>query len=95
MKKNIDELVRLVTKETSTKDERSREKVLWYSLNPTEKKQTTESVAFVSCASSTGLVDDPLDCSNVDAPQPDIQIVIAGKSYYFELGEITDEGLAR
>jgi hypothetical protein len=41
------------------------------------------------------LVSNPFEHSNESPPRPDIRVSIDGKDYYFELGEITDEGLAR
>ena len=38
---------------------------------------------------------EPYDHENEDPPLPDIGCTIDGHAYYFELGEITDEGLAK
>jgi len=95
MKTNMEELARLVAQGTTTKDQSIKEKQLWNALDPGEKRQTTESVAFASFAGSTLLLPDPFDHSNEDPPRPDICTEIRGGKYYFELGEITDENLAK
>ncbi len=44
---------------------------------------------------ASGLASDPFDHENEDFPLPDIRAIIDGQTYYFELGEITDEQVAR
>jgi len=59
-----------------------------------DQKKIRESRVFVSFATTSGLVRDPFDHANPDPPLPDIHIAIDGQRYYFELAEITDQGVA-
>lgn len=92
---NVEELVRLVVKAEKTPGTKAREKALWDAMTPSERKQTTESIAFVSFADAMGIIADPFDHSNEDHPRPDILLSRNGSDYFFELGELTDENLAK
>ena len=72
-------------------DERKRQ---WDAFSSAEKQKIDESKAFVGFVRASGLSIDPYDHENEDPPVPDIRTTIAGATYYFELGEITDQGLA-
>ena len=73
-------------------DDRSEQ---WNAFSPAEKKKINESKVFVRFVIASGLAGDPYDHDNEDPPLPDIRWKSGGQTYYFELGEITDEGLAR
>lgn len=72
-------------------DERKKQ---WDAFSSAEKQKIEESKVFVGFVSASGLSIDPYDHENEDPPIPDIRATIAGETYYFELGEITDQGLA-
>jgi hypothetical protein len=91
----VERLVRLAVEWSSTEDAKAERVALWESLSPDERQQTGESRAFISFANATKLISDPFEHSNESPPKPDIRTSIDGQNYYFELGEITDQGLAR
>ena len=95
MKKNVEEFVRLAVQGFATRDERLRGQAILDALSGDEKKQAFESEVFLSFAGATNLVADPLTHSNGERGQPDICTEINDSEYYFELGEITDEGFAQ
>jgi len=67
----------------------------WESFSSEDQKKIEESLAFIGFVSASDLPIDPLCHENEDPPLPDIRSTLDGVTYYFELGEITDEGLAR
>src|ERR1700686_363450 len=67
----------------------------WDGFSHEDQKKIKESIVFVSFAIISGAVKSPFSYVNEDPPLPDIRAEIDGHPYYFELGEITDEGLAR
>ena len=69
-------------------------KTRWDSFSSGEKQKIEESKTFVSFVRASGLSCDALDHENEDPPLPDIRAVVGDRPYYFELGEITDQGLA-
>jgi hypothetical protein len=73
-------------------DERRR---LWEGFAPDEQKEIRESRSFVGFARASGLPIDAMGHTNEKPPLPDISSTVDGQPHYFELGEITDEGLAR
>jgi hypothetical protein len=87
--------LRQIIQHTSLEDifgeERKRQ---WDAFSTADKQKVEESKVFVGFVSASGLSCDPYDHENQDPPLPDIRATIAGKSHYFELGEITDQGLA-
>ncbi|MGC2163444.1 MAG: hypothetical protein WA634_16160 [Silvibacterium sp.] len=91
----VEQLVRLMLERTGQKNNVAQREALWESLNPNQKQQTAESRVFISFANATGLVADPYKHDNECPPRPDVRTSIDGHDYYFELGEIVDEGLAR
>ena len=50
---------------------------------------------FLGFAAAANLKIDPDSSLNAKPPQPDIACTVAGAQYFFELGEITDESLAK
>jgi hypothetical protein len=50
---------------------------------------------FLGFVRAAGLNVDPGSPLNAKPPQPDIACTVDGAQYFFELGEITDEGLAK
>jgi len=95
MNRKVEEFVRLALERVAPKAAKAARDNLWNALNAEEKKQTNESLLFISFASATRLVPDPFEHINANSPRPDIRTSIGGHDYYFELGEITDEDLAR
>ncbi|MDR3792172.1 MAG: hypothetical protein P4L03_02215 [Terracidiphilus sp.] len=95
MNSNVEKLVRLMIKGAATKADRAERVALWNSLSPDEQQQTEESRMFVGFVQATSIVADPFAHINENPPRPDIRTSIDGRDYYFELGEITDEGLAK
>ncbi len=95
MQTSVETFVRLALKGTATEQAIRERKALWDSLSSDQRKQATESRVFIKFAQATGLFSDPFEHSNEDPPRPDIRASIGGLDYYFELGEITDESLAR
>lgn len=67
----------------------------WNAFSSAEQKKINESKLFACFIRASGLNSDPYDHENCDPPYPDIRSRIDGQTYYFELGEITDESLAR
>ena len=90
----VEDFVRLAVESASTADTRARCVVLWNSLSREERQQTTESRVFISFARTIRLLVDPFKHSNESPPRPDVRASTGGLSYYFDLGEITDEELA-
>src|ERR1035438_3636435 len=95
MKNAVERFVRLAVEWLSTEDAKAERVALWGSFSPSERQQTEESRTFISFANAMKLVSDPFEHFNGSPPKPDISALIDGKNYYFELGEITDQGLAR
>jgi hypothetical protein len=95
MNSKVEKMVRLMVGWEMTEDANAERVALWDSLCPDERKQTNESLVFISFANATELISDPFKHSNEDPELPDIRTCINGIEYYFELGEITDEGLAK
>ena len=84
-----------VNERTSLAEYNEERKGKWDTFTSDDQKKIQESLVFVSFAIDSGLVGSPFDHVNEDPPLPDIRWEIDGGPYYFELGEITDEGLAR
>ncbi len=95
MDRAVEDLVRLVIEEPTSKDSKAKGVALWGSLSPEQKQQTAESRVFIRFANTAELLADPFIHDNERPPRPDIRASIDGHDYYFELGEIVDEGLAR
>lgn len=64
-------------------------------LSNPQRKQYRELKTFLSFATASSLDIDPRTIQNRDVPEPDILCGVAGKPHYFELGELTDEGIPR
>jgi len=73
-------------------EDRSRQ---WNAFSSADQKKINESKVFVRFMIASGLNSEPNDHENCNPPFPDIRSLIDGQTYYFELGEITDQGLAR
>ena len=73
-------------------DDRGRQ---WNAFLSADQKKINESKVFARFARASNLNCAVYDHENCDPPFPDIRSRIDGQTYYFELGEITDEGLAR
>jgi len=95
MNGNVEKLVLLMIEGAATKIDKAERDALWNSLSSDERQQAEESRVFVSFANATGIVAAPFAHINENPPRPDIRISIGGRDYYFELGEITDEKLAK
>jgi hypothetical protein len=67
----------------------------WSAFSPADQKRIDEGKVFVRFVKASSLAGDSFEYENLDPPHPDISAKIGGEVYYFELGEITDEGLAR
>jgi hypothetical protein len=67
----------------------------WMAFSGDEQKKIREKRTFLSFARVSGVVSNSFACVNEEPPSPDIRSEIDGQPYYFELGEVTDKGLAR
>jgi hypothetical protein len=89
-------LLRQLVDETRLEDILSQDRqVLIGSLSPDERKKLAESSIFVRFARCSGIVSNPFDHKNDSPPFPDIRTVVSGSTYFFELGEVTDEAIPR
>ncbi len=75
-----------------TTDEKRR---AYEALPSAKKKELAEMKAFMGFADAAKLKVDPGSPVNEVPPLPDISCKIAGAACYFELGEITDEKVAK
>lgn len=92
----IKSFVRRVTTNETLEDTVSNDRSeIWRSFSSDERKTVRESCAFVKFVKAADLGFDPYDHENPKPPEPDIRTGVSGRPYYWELGEITDEGLAR
>ena len=73
----------------------SERRAVWETFTNDDKKEFRESAVFVRFARSIGLSIDVIEHKNNKPPFPDIHSTVNGRPYYFELGEIVDEALAR
>jgi hypothetical protein len=94
MDSKVEKMVRLMSEGTATKAVKAQRTALWDSLSREEQRQARESLMFTSFAKDTGLIADPYNHFNENPQRPDIRTTIKRHDYYFELGEITDQGLA-
>ena len=74
-------------------DERKRR--AWDSLRPDQRKLYTEWQTFERFAVVAPLDIDPRTIENREPPEPDIRCQMSRANHYFELGEVTDQTLAR
>ena len=79
---------------------REKRQRAWNDLRQSEKKVYIEWRTFRAFASASGLDIDPRSvqtCDPNDAapPLPDVRCLVSGELEYFELGEVTEEDLAR
>ena len=89
-------LLRQFVDETRLEDILSPERArLIGSLTLEERKNLKESATFVRFARCSGIVCDPFDHENVKPRFPDIRAVVGGLPYFFEMGEVTDQGIPR
>lgn len=95
MDSKVEKMVRLMFEGTATKAVKAQRAALWDSLSRDEQQQARESLMFISFAKNTGLIADPYNHFNENPRRPDIRTSIKGHDYYFELGEITDQELAK
>ena len=87
--------VRRIISNDSVEDIYSDErKEQWELFSDAEKKQIKESKVFIGFVRVSGLSIDSEDHENTEPPVPDILASVEGEAYYFELGEIADQGLA-
>jgi hypothetical protein len=68
---------------------------VWKDLSSDQRKLWNEWSTFRAFASAAPLDIDPRTIKGCSSPLADILCLISGKPHYFELGEVTDEGLAR
>jgi hypothetical protein len=64
-------------------------------LSSDDRKRMQELRAFLGFAKASSLPVDPSTVVCLDPPYPDLRCTINSSPYLFELGEVTDEGLAR
>lgn len=95
MKSDVEKLARLRLNQVAPKATKAACVASWGALSPEERKQSIESLIFISFAYETKLNPDPFEHSNEDPPRSDVLTRIDGREYFFELGEITDEALAK
>ncbi len=74
-------------------DERKRK--AWDDLCPDQRKSYTEWWTFEKFARIAPLDIDPRTIENREPPEPDIRCRMSRAEHYFELGEVTDQTLAR
>jgi hypothetical protein len=67
----------------------------WAGLTKEQEKAYREYLTFLNFARVAPLDIDPNSIQNRPVPEPDILCSVAGSREYFELGEVTDEGLAK
>lgn len=95
MKSNVEKLVALRLNRVVPKAAKAASVASWNVLSSEERKQANESLVFISFMFETELIADPFEHSNENPPRPDVLTYMEGREYYFELGEITDEVLAK
>ena len=95
MKSNVEKLVSLRLNRVAPRAAKAASVAAWNALSSEERKQANESLVFISFAHETKLIPDPFEHSNENPPRPDVLTRIDGSEYFFELGEITDEALAK
>ena len=64
-------------------------------MSSDDRKRMGELRAFLGFVKASGLAIDSTFAICVDPPCPDIGCRLSSSPYFFELGEVTDEGLAR
>ncbi len=64
-------------------------------MSSADRKQMGELRAFLGFVKASGLPIDPSTVVCLRPPSPDIGCRLVSSPYFFELGEVTDEGLAR
>jgi hypothetical protein len=72
-----------------------RKRRAWDDLSQDQQKLYREWLTFRDFARVAPLDIDPRTVQNCEPPQPDIACQISRQRHYFELGEVTDETLAR
>lgn len=64
-------------------------------MSSDDRKRMGELRAFLGFVNASALAIDPYSVVCLDPPRPDICCRLSSAPYFFELGEVTDEGLAR
>lgn len=64
-------------------------------MSSDDRKRMLELRAFLGFVEASGLNIDRATAVCLDPPSPDIRCSLGSSRYFFELGEVTDEGLAR
>jgi|SRR5579863_894166 len=64
-------------------------------MSSDDRKRMGELRAFLEFVKASSLAIDPSSAVCLDPPYPDIGCRLLSSPYFFELGEVTDEGLAR
>jgi hypothetical protein len=95
MKSNVERLVRVSLNRVAPKAAKAASIASWSALSPEERKQANESLVFISFMYETKLIADPFEHSNENQLRPDVLTYVDGCEYFFELGEVTDEALAK
>jgi len=88
-------LRRIIQKDSLDDIYSDERKSQWNALSRDDQKKVMESKVFIGFAKVSGVVVAPFEHDNAEPPFPDIRVIVQDSTYYFELGEITDEGLAR
>jgi hypothetical protein len=74
---------------------RDRQKAWGKLMSSEDRKRMRELCAFLGFVEASGLPVDRATVLCLDPPSPDISCKADGSPHLFELGEVTDEGLAR
>jgi class 3 adenylate cyclase len=72
-----------------------RQQTYDHAMSSDDRKRMGELRAFEGFVRASGLPVDPTSVECLDPPAPDIRCMLSASPYLFELGEVTDEGLAR
>jgi hypothetical protein len=72
-----------------------RRKTYYEAMSSADRKRMGELRAFLGFVKVSGLPVDPSTVVCLDPPSPDIGCRLGSFPYFFELREVTDEGLAR
>ncbi len=79
----------------SNKSDMQKKNLAFDDLRSDQRKAYKEWTMFSNFSKVAHLEIEPRTIENRNPPEPDIHCLISGVSHYFELGEVTDECLAR
>ena len=78
-----------------SKDSKEQRKTYHEVMSSDDRKRMEELRVFLEFVKASGLPIDPSTALCLDPPFPDIRCRLGSSLYFFELAEVTDEGLAR